>query len=192
MKKKSSLPAHIERFISYSQDASRKLLEIHSQGFKFESDHLTQDSRVLGHWMGMVLISAREVKLTFKVHFMTRNAKALAASTYGLPAEQISMDQALDFMREFCNLMAGSYKQALSKIEVDSGISLPLLTRGFDQVFFNPQSVPNQHHWNWALHSSFIEVHCSITMEDLKGINLQEFPKECELKVGDHGNAEFL
>jgi CheY-specific phosphatase CheX len=92
---------------------------------------------VFNHWMALILISGKSVRITFKVHFNIRTAQEFAAPVYGKNPDDIEMRQAKDFVKEFCNLSAGFIKKIFEDQNLDVGISLPLVIRGFDEVFFD-------------------------------------------------------
>lgn len=147
--------------------------------------------RVLSHWMAIILISGRNGKIVFKTHFKTRNAQLLAAPLYSLPPERVSAEQAIDCMREFCNLTAGAIKQALTPY-LDLHLSLPMITRGFDEVFWQGQVSSDQFSDRWRLAYRDNEVNCSATVDFSEPGDLVNFEDNFDPNSETVGEIEFL
>ena len=71
--------------------------------------------------------------MTFKIQFAIKDARNFAKSN--LNTKEISNSHSKDFIRELCNVIAGYLKHTLSENNIQVGISLPLLARGFDDLF---------------------------------------------------------
>jgi hypothetical protein len=107
------------------------------QGFELlELNQSFRPGQVLGNWMSIILVTGDALRVTLKLHFSLRDAKGLSLEVYGAkdPSE-ISDTQAIDFIKELSNLLAGYLIQAFEAIKIPMGISLPLCTRGFYEVF---------------------------------------------------------
>ena len=101
--------------------------------------------------------------------------------------DEIQPNQVADFVKEFCNLTAGNIKQALEKSSVLTGISLPLVTRGFDELVFastGPQYLRDQ--WRIAMAEVFLD--CSVITEIYDQITFSGEESAAE----DLGEVEFL
>ena len=119
----------IDRFRRAAQNDSYILLE---------TSKLQRD--VYDHWMALILVSGKALRMTLKVHFNIKSSRKMASPIYGTTPEKLEIRQAKDFIKEFCNLSAGYIKKIFEDQSVDVGISLPLVIRGFDEVFFERQS----------------------------------------------------
>tara|TARA_Y100000591_G_C21687238_1_gene621174 strand:- start:34 stop:639 length:606 start_codon:yes stop_codon:yes gene_type:complete len=126
------------------RDLSLKRLKKHSF-----IDFITQNDvkRIIENnqecqWVSVIFVKGENVQFIFKAQFVTEDAKHFAAKAYGKPNESkdINKHQADEFIKEFCNLMGGGIKEQLEKNGVKTIMSLPLLTRGQDDVFFSPNS----------------------------------------------------
>jgi len=93
------------------------------------------DGPVHGHWMSLILMAGQPFRLTYKVFYSSPLSRALPARRLESRPDDISDSIMADFMREFCNLMAGGVKRTLAQMQIPVGLSLPLVTRGFDEVF---------------------------------------------------------
>ncbi|MEI7973532.1 MAG: chemotaxis protein CheX, partial [Bdellovibrio sp.] len=140
----------------------------------------------------LILVSGPAIKVTFKAHFMTSFAKKLAAPLYRKSLEEIQEEQGLDFMREFCNLTAGAIKRVLLKFEQKTGVSIPVVTRGFDELFFPRSSLPNVFHDLWTLRCEVGQLHCSVVIELFEKMDLRKVTAESADPNTDQGDVEFL
>ena len=90
----------------------------------------------VGQWLSLIFVSSHAVKLNFKCQFYSDDAAFFTAKAIGKEVDGISKQNIDDFVKEFCNLSAGAIKKSLEGSGLTSLISLPLMTRGSDDVFF--------------------------------------------------------
>jgi hypothetical protein len=144
--------------------------------------------------MAVILVSGSALRVTFKAHYMTRDAKKFAAEAFAKASDQVTDAQAADFMKEFCNLTAGGIKLVLEVSKIPVGISLPLTTRGFDEIFDSQVDEPTAFMTRWCLVSAEAKIWCSATIEIYDSARLQA----ADLKITDTdekapgGDIEFL
>lgn len=101
-----------------------------------EMDAAFRPGRILATHMAFILVAGEALRITFKVHFNARTARELAFRIFGRAgADEISEAQAIDFFKEYANLVGGSLVAMSGEIGIHLGISLPLSTRGFYEVF---------------------------------------------------------
>ncbi len=91
-------------------------------------------------WISVIFVKGDNLQFIFKTQFVTEDAKHFASKAYGEndDSENVCKRQADEFMKEFCNLMGGGIKEHFEKNGLKTIMSLPLLTRGQDNVFFSP------------------------------------------------------
>jgi hypothetical protein len=148
---------------------------------------------LLAPWTAIILISGTEYRLTFKVHFPLKQVGSMAgvaSSDAGGSAEEKLKAKSFDFLKEFCNFYGGSLKRAFADSEITMGISLPMLTRGFDEVFFPRADHRNSFETFWEMKNDLGLVRCSLHIEaanpeKLKGLSIT-------LDSSDEGEIEFL
>ena len=156
-----------------------------------------EDNRKIGKWLSLVFVSSHVVKMSFQAKFTFDKCKPLVAMAFEKKTEEVTREQMEDFVKEFCNLTAGALKQNLENEGFSSLISLPLLTRGQDEVFF--KNHPNeddgpivfQHTWEVVCENNplFCEIHFEIyDKEAFEKIILGAFGAEEE----DEGDIDFL
>lgn len=147
-----------------------------------------ESHEIMGHWMSLILISGRKLRITFKTQFANHMAQGFAAHMFRLEKGLVSNSQAQDFMREFCNMTAGYLKNALERHQIALGISLPLLTRGFDDFFFSVSSINKVFMDRWKFVSGDHVLYCAAVIEVLDDVVLTGE----DLEFKDSGEVEFL
>lgn len=181
--------------------ASISRLKIHSGGAEVETKELGpafKPGRILASNMVFILVSGDAFRLTFKIHFDSATARNLAFRIFGgdSPAA-ISEKQAIDYFKEYGNLVAGSVVTLLGENDVELGISLPLSTRGFYEVFsdYTEKQHPIVTFSDfWELRASGNDIHCSALLEILNPKQLARLAayEIVEEADGDDGEMDFL
>ena len=179
-----STTSQMERIV---REASLSRLKILSRESAISVVERDTPSLVYAHWMALILVSGRSVRITFKAHYMTDVAQFFASKTFNQPEDQVSQARAQDFFREYCNLVGGHLKSVLAYNDVKVGVSLPALARGFDEVFYprSPDSVVK----NWSLTSRNRVIDCTTHIELFEKVSLSHHG---QYKSSDSGRVDFL
>ncbi len=130
---------------------------------KTEIEETNSPQAVCSHWMSLITIAGNEIKVTFKTQFTTSTAKHFAS--LGRENKLISNTNSRDFIREYCNIMAGRLKQTFAKNQITTSISLPILCRGFDDLFFTASDRSGTPTDRWKLRNNDFVLHCSSFFE---------------------------
>jgi hypothetical protein len=135
--------------------------------------------------MSFILVSGQKVTVLFKAHYMTKEATFFASKAYGNTGP--TQNQALDFFKEFCNLTAGFLKLTLASSKVSVGISLPIMARGFDEIFY--PKTPDMVKSSWGLTCEDQTVYCStnLTLRESFPIKIKNIHENAST-----GDVEFL
>jgi CheY-specific phosphatase CheX len=181
--------------------ASMSRLRIHTDSPAIETrkmDAAFRPGKMLATHMVLILVSGDALRLTFKVHFNLGTAKNLAWRIYGGQSSgNISEQQAIDYFKEYANLVAGSVISLLSESRIALGISLPLCTRGFYEVFSDyaekQQPVVSFADF-WELQAIGGGVYCSAQFEMLNQAGLEKLIDYVidEETAADDGEMDFL
>jgi CheY-specific phosphatase CheX len=154
--------------------ASQSRLAMHTGGLAVEVAAMEapfRPGRVLAEEMVFILISGDSVRFTLKIHFNIQTARQLALRIFGVKsAQDISAQQARDYVKEYANLVAGSLVAMSGTCGIELGISLPLCTRGFYEVFadYSEKTSPLVVcHDFWVLRVEGQELSCSAQVEML-------------------------
>jgi CheY-specific phosphatase CheX len=174
------------------RNISRFQLAHQARTNEIDIDDFPENKKVYSHFMSIILVSGASLKITFKTHFKSKDAKVLASSIFNVKPDDVSVPQSLDFFREFCNLTAGSIKWALSQHEVEVGISLPIVTRGFDEIFFPRKQNATHFHDAWKLKASEMIIVCTSNIEFTEAVNLSKLDENFDGSSGGQGEVEFL
>lgn len=149
-----------------------------------------KDRGVVAFWMSLILISGKDIRVTFKTNFFQDSIKKIIAKKFNKPIEQITTDQTKDFVREFCNLVAGTTKTIFEQVGSKVGISLPLVLRGFDNLFFLEKKNESNFTWIWRLSEGDYFVDCCCYVEILSNNTF----KDTDMKFIEKntGEVDFL
>jgi CheY-specific phosphatase CheX len=142
----------------------------------------------MAHRMAVIMVSGRNLRMTFKAQFSTASARFLAHQAYRIDEKDISTFQAEDFVREFCNVVAGYVKAIMANNSIVTGVSLPTLARGFDNFFFKTPTAGRVIEDQWKLSCQSAEIFCSNLIEIFGEFQISDQA----LKVDDSGDVEFL
>lgn len=96
-----------------------------------------KDDFVYGHWMTFILVCGKDIQVTMGVHYLSKYGKMLAGTALKREVDLIKKHHLADFFREYCNLCAGEVKAILTGHGMPVGLSLPLNTRGTDEITFS-------------------------------------------------------
>jgi hypothetical protein len=112
-----------------------------------------------------ILVSGEDLELNFKTHFMLDDVKGY--TTAKLKSDIVSTNQITDFIKEYCNLVAGKAKLFLEEQRLVVGQSLPYAIQGFNEMFYpktNGYSKDNA----WELTGPLGSIRCSCTIRLFK------------------------
>jgi hypothetical protein len=141
---------------------------------------------VRSHWMSIILVAGEHLRITFKANFMSSDVKILARQVYG--NQDISIDQSTDYLKEYCNLTMGGVKNFLERNEISLGMSLAIVTRGFDEVFYPPMVGKQCFVDRWSLRCGDAKIECC-TIYEING----EFQLKDDRSTNiDEGQVEFF
>ncbi len=169
------------------RDASLTRMQNLSKRNNISICEISEDPLVFAHWMSFILLSGKDLRILFKAHYMSTAAKFYAGKTYASSKERISKNRALDFFKEYCNLTAGSIKIALAKCQVKVGISLPILARGFDEIFYPRPADSLMKYWSLVCEGE--TIFCSAHIAVLQPITINYSPVT---NKSSEGEVEFL
>jgi CheY-specific phosphatase CheX len=150
------------------------------------------DDFLFGHWMSLILVSGSAIRVILKVHFDTGTARRMLANKLKKKLEDIDDRMAMDHMREMCNLMAGSLKAALTDAGIITGISIPLVTSGFDEAVFSDKVDPRKILDVWKIVWDSGELTCASVSDVLSWNDFTDLQIEKPKTADDDGEGEFL
>ncbi len=172
----------ISRFSFLLQNKSIELVE----GVK--------EQLIFGHEMTMIFLSSAPIGVIFKAHFSPVEIAPCVADFTGKKVNGVAYGDTVDFMKEFCNLTIGNFKIILEQLNVFAGVSLPVNTRGFDEIFFPVANGVNRFQQHWRLRSGSVNVICSAALQVLDESSFLALDFSSIAAEGDDGDGsvEFL
>ncbi len=171
------------------RDTSQAALVAMSQKKQIAIEDVTDNKKILGHWMALISVSGVQLHLTFKVQFSIEMARSYASEVLKNDRLGISNSHSKDFIRELCNLVAGNLKTKLAENNVTVGISLPLLSRGFDDLFFANSESSVQSIDRWQLVFKETTIYCCSIIEAIEDLSLSDKLND---SVSTSGDVEFF
>ncbi|MCX6128023.1 MAG: hypothetical protein NTX25_03035 [Proteobacteria bacterium] len=109
-----------------------------------ELAHNSNRLTVHAHWMAFILLAGEGGKITFKAHYSSGDIQSIVALALNKNLDEINSDLISDFMREYCNLTAGFIKSRLAQVGIHAGLSIPIVTRGFDEIWRMDRDISNE------------------------------------------------
>jgi CheY-specific phosphatase CheX len=179
------------------QTVSEKRMASHSgcETIKsIEAPIFLKDRHVYANWMAVILVSGKGFRASFKVHFDLLVIKEFMATNFHKDVKTIQKHQCMDFVKEFCNLMAGGIQQTLDKIDIKVGISLPIVTKGFDELFEVKSDAEDLIDF-WQLDLGIGKILCHLHTQILDPEVLQKIDSYNDLpeeEEEDDGEIDFL
>ncbi len=174
--------SHVENLKTIIRNLSVTRLSLTTPvpGLKLEEASFPQDL-VHGAMMSIVLVAGSTFRLAFRAHFSSRSVRNLMTASLGVSGAQVNETQLKDYMREYSNLVAGGVKATFNAFGVASGISLPLVTDGFDEVLYATSQKPEVIQDLWELCWSGGSVICGSSIEILDHNQFAKLPIKSEV-----------
>jgi len=92
-------------------------------------DDVKWDDFVYGNRLALISIPGKDLRCTIKCHFQLEE--------FVTAPDQADALKTFDLLREFLNLCAGGLKIIFQTSELTTGISLPIVTSGYDEIVFS-------------------------------------------------------
>ncbi len=151
-----------------------------------KSTEISKDS--LEGWLSLILVSSFDVRISFKIYFEIAAVTQLIENNMKNTISKIDNELIFDFMNEYCNLTAGMIQQTLSQQSIKVGISLPMTSRSFDDVYFSSHD-HNVNKESWMLTADSIDFYCLSEVHILNPEAFVDFKysisEESEQKIDD-------
>lgn len=182
------------------RNAAISRLEKTIDGAAVEVNELEADfipGRILANHLAFIQISGEFVTVTFKCHFSIEAVKKIAAHKFDADKKNMVSDrEVFDFIKEYCNLVAGKVVALFFDCSIEMGIGLPLCTTGFYEVFSKydeAELLPNMHYDFWRMQVNGSNMVCSSIFEVLNETRLTGLEGyEIAADSNTEGEIEFL
>lgn len=148
------------------------------------------DKIVFGNSVANIVIAGSNMRIIFRIHYRYDSGEDVIKST--LRKEKISRVYTDDYFLEQCNLIAGRMKSTFAEFDSNIGISIPVKTNGFDDMFLEFKTDGEYtSDWHWDVNVSDIPIHCSALIEILD-TNFDINGKVTSLDVDAEDDLEFF
>ncbi len=117
-----------------------KNFELHSVDDEYKK------SPVKSQYVTYIMLYSEDLKIEFRIYYFTNEIQQLVSNTFRRKPEEITHALVHDSMKEFTNLVGATVKAHLQNSIQNIGLSLPLSTRGFDEVW-ESEKKSNEHYW---------------------------------------------
>jgi hypothetical protein len=169
------------------RDASLDQLRLFAKCAAVRLEEVTVESLPFTQHLAHIMVVGPEIEISFKTHFM--GGDALRFTKQKLGTAHATLPQGIDFMKEFCNLVAGKTKQLLEGHGFVMGQSLPFAIQGYNEIFY-PRADDGTHHAAWRLTDAGGTVCCSVSAHVRKAECLTrlagiEYRSEDQAAVGE-------
>ncbi len=159
-----------------------------------ELDEETPQGYVFANSMSVIVIAGKSLRIILKAHFNHKDSKPIARQLFG--TEDIDDLRSFDVMKEYCNLAAGFLKKICIEQDIPVGISLPIVTLGFNEVFSGPggleQKTVFEDAWRLTSEQSNIVCSCLVDVFEPETVgNLMDF-ELTETEEDNDSDYEFL
>lgn len=183
------------RFTDIIRQVSLLRMKAYSENDDFklkEASKYNPHGYVFANYMAMIIIAGQSVKITFKTFFNHQDSEPIARYLYN--TDTVDHHRSLDVIKEYCNLAAGYMKKVLVENDIQVGISLPIATRGFNEVFWDVDESKDKITFEdcWQLVSSKSSLHCSYQLEVLDVDKLNSFTNLVVEEEQDDDDYDFL
>ena len=148
----------LEQISDVMVEASRLALIDFSKLSQVET-HIDSTGEVVPkHWMVVMLLSGKLVQISFKSFFNLSDVQVFSKNIYaGIETDRFKQ---IEFLREFSNLASGKVKSFLESNGLTLGFGIPIVTRGFDEIFFSNKSRGNSKVKHWVLKYDGASIFC--------------------------------
>jgi len=152
------------------------------------------EAAVRDHWMSLILLAGGGIRMTLKAFYNTNLCRRVLADVTGQKPEEIADHYVSDLMRELLNRVGGSAKRMLGDAGLTVGLSLPLVTRGFDQIFSNSTSQRDTDFEHWVLSTKYgaVAMSAELTLAPADCLNKFEWVVPAPKADADDGELDFL
>ena len=134
--------------------------------FEIESEIYKENERIIfGQKIANILVAGEDLRIIIRIHYTDQLGDYIL---HNYSASKVVTSQKIDdYFLECCNLLAGRLKQSFYENDFNVGISIPVKTKGFDDLFFAVTSNEDvTFEWHWDLTSGKeSHVHFSLFIE---------------------------
>ena len=181
-----------ENVESFIHDVTYEMLKVKTGDIQFTKGEVNKVELPYREYLAAILLAGSEFKLMYMVHFWLEDAKFLVSKSLEKSASDVEYWRAIDFFKEYCNVIAGKTKKAFKAQGIHLNQSLPIGIGGFNLALFDDKG-PKEKKLYWSQNTEDIEIDFSARYSILDPSvteKLVKLPKYTDLK--DETAIEFF
>lgn len=161
----SEIHSALQHVIDTLKVASLDQFRIYTNTAEIALQDITISELPFYQQLAHILVSGEDLELNFKTHFMLDDVKSYTSAK--LKSSAVNNNQLTDFIKEYCNLVAGKAKLFLEEQHLVVGQSLPYAIQGFNEMFY-PKTNGYSKDDAWELNGALGSIRCSCTIRLFK------------------------
>jgi hypothetical protein len=124
------------KLVALFRQNSRKLLENDLGGSTVQVHDCERRTLAFNQHLSLMLMNHSAFTARYTLHFMLKDALAIVARKCKAAADDVTKERAVDYVKEFCNMLVGSVVNGLLAQELFAVHSLPFAMQGYNDIFF--------------------------------------------------------
>ena len=158
--------------------------------FSLESDPSPNIEKVVhSHKVCNILICNNQLRMIFKIHYNYLES----ATILGYNDKIDKFERVDDFYLEVCNLVAGRLKLIFQESGYSLGISIPIKSDGFDELYFPMRFNDLVGEFCWDLKKNEQSISMSVFVEVVEPKDFENFDQDTlDINSGEQDDIEFL
>jgi hypothetical protein len=124
------------KLVALFRQNSRKLLENDLGGSPVSVHDCERRTLAFNQHLSLMLMNHSAFTARYTMHFMLKDALAIVARKGNAAVAEVTRDRAIDYGKEFCNMLVGSIVNGLLAQELYAVHSLPFAMQGYNDIFF--------------------------------------------------------
>ena len=180
---------NVEKFI---HDVTYQMLKVKTRDIKFTKGDVNKVELPYREYLAAILLAGSEFKLMYMVHFWLEDAKYLVSNSLDKNAADVEYWRAIDFFKEYCNVIAGKTKKAFKAQGIHLNQSLPIGIGGFNLALFDEKG-PKEKRLYWSQNTDSLEIDFSARysiLDPAVTAKLETLPNYADLK--EETSIEFF
>ena len=169
-------------FLKFFRNSTILGIQQHTKVKDFRIEEIQAIDFYLRHWMIWSQLVSGDFRLVFKVFFDQGDVENFILNRLNFAKGDFGT---LEYLREFSNLTLGLVKSCMEQNKVTLGMSVPILMRGFDELFFE-DDLKGKICSRWYLVNADLKFACSVEYDKA----LEEKKLDYNL-ASKHGSGEI-
>lgn len=141
-----------KEFHEFCENEGLKILKIYFEKSDLDTSNreIKNDKNDPNLWKSLIFVGTNNFRVALEVQFSTIDILGLAASKFRFVSEKQYIETVKDFMKEFCNILAGKIKGSIENT-YKTHIGLPFITKKADLPFLFKLENKDIFHHSWTV-----------------------------------------